>query len=190
MRYKGYTWPHNPRTYNMSYERKVANQQLAQGNYRLQDLGLAHRVMWGEGEFVGSDAYTEFKKLASVFYDAGPGALVHPAWQATQVYFVELSVVQEPRADYVRYTFTFWEEVVDAQSAVEWVAATQEDSETSETVSTNTTTTTVTYHTVVSGESLWVIANKYGLSLSDLIALNPQIANPNLIMAGEQVRVA
>ncbi len=34
------------------------------------------------------------------------------------------------------------------------------------------------------------IARDYGLSLTELIALNPQIKNPNLILAGEEARLA
>ena len=34
------------------------------------------------------------------------------------------------------------------------------------------------------------IARRQGLSLTALIALNPQIKNPNLILVGEKVRVA
>ena len=109
MRYKDYVWPHNPRTYTIDYERKMAAQKVPFGRYHLQDLGLTRRVMKGEGEFVGPTAYEEFKKLASVFYQSGPGPLVHPVWQAAEVYFVELSLRQEPRADYVGYSFAFWE---------------------------------------------------------------------------------
>ena len=78
MRYKTYTWPHNPRTYTIDYERKMAVHKVPFGGYQLQDLGLTRRIMRGEGEFVGEGAYQEFKKLASVFYDPGPGVLVHP----------------------------------------------------------------------------------------------------------------
>ena len=46
------------------------------------------------------------------------------------------------------------------------------------------------WHTVVKGESLWSIAAQYNRSLNELIALNPQIKNPNLIQVGEKVRVA
>ena len=63
----------------------------------------------GEGEFVGADAYSQFGQLASVFYDSGPGLLVHPLWQAASAYFVALRLEREPRPDYVRYSFTFWE---------------------------------------------------------------------------------
>lgn len=43
--------------------------------------------------------------------------------------------------------------------------------------------------TVVSGDTLWGIAEREGVSLSDLEAANPQIANPNLIFPGETVNL-
>ncbi|MBQ2925658.1 MAG: DNA circularization N-terminal domain-containing protein, partial [Ruminiclostridium sp.] len=109
MQYKGYVWPHNPRTYTIRYQRQVAVHKVPFGRYAMQDLGLTRRVMTGEGEFYGPTAYEEFKKLASVFYEGGAGPLIHPVWQSSKAYFVELALAQEPRKDYVRYTFTFWE---------------------------------------------------------------------------------
>ena len=46
------------------------------------------------------------------------------------------------------------------------------------------------YYQVVKGDTLWSIAMRYGMALSDLIALNPQIKNPNLIHIGDEVRVS
>ena len=43
---------------------------------------------------------------------------------------------------------------------------------------------------VEQGDTLWEIARRFGLSLETLIALNPQIKNPNLIHVGDEVRVA
>ena len=38
MRYKDYTWPHNPRVYSIDYERKMAVHKTPFGLYHLQDL--------------------------------------------------------------------------------------------------------------------------------------------------------
>lgn len=187
MKFKDFTWPHNPRTYTIEYRREMGVQKVPFGRYHLQDLGLTRRVMKGEGEFVGEDAYEQFKALASVFYSDGPGVLVHPVWQAANAYFVELNLSQEPRQDYVKYTFTFWEGYdgyepyaksvsTPAQSGgTELGAARDEAGE--------------MWHTVVKGENLWRIAQRYGTNLTAVIALNPQIKNPSLIYPGEKVRV-
>jgi hypothetical protein len=109
MRYKDYIWPHNPATYSITYERQVAVHKVPFGRYCMQDLGLGCRIMRGQGEFSGKDAYGEFKRLASIFYSGGPGLLIHPLWQISNAYFTSLKLEQEPRPDYVRYSFEFRE---------------------------------------------------------------------------------
>lgn len=45
------------------------------------------------------------------------------------------------------------------------------------------------YHYVVTGDTLGAIAQKYGTTIKKILALNPRIDNPNLIYAGEVIRV-
>ncbi len=40
-------------------------------------------------------------------------------------------------------------------------------------------------HTVVAGDTMWKIAVKYKVGTSEIIAANPQVANPNLIYPGQ-----
>lgn len=181
MQYKDYVWPHNPRTYSIRYERQVAVHKIPFGNYAAQDLGLTRRVMTGEGEFFGAGAYTEFKKLASVFYGGGPGTLIHPVWQSAKAYFVRLSLAQEPRKDYVRYRFTFWEEF-DRYSQ----GLTRESVPAAETAAGGGE---AEYYVVVRGDTLWGISRRRGLSLRALLELNPEIRNPNVIYVGQRIRV-
>lgn len=44
-------------------------------------------------------------------------------------------------------------------------------------------------HTVVPGDSLWKIAVKYEIGISELIAANPQIKNPSLIYPGDKINI-
>jgi len=44
-------------------------------------------------------------------------------------------------------------------------------------------------HTVQWGDSLWKIAVKYQVGLSELIQSNPQIKNPNLIYPGQKINI-
>lgn len=192
MRFKEYVWPHNPRVYSIDYERIMAINKIPFGLYYLQDLGRTRRVMKGEGEFIGQDAYSQFGKLANVFYSGGPGQLIHPLWQAANAYFVSLRLEQEPLRDYVRYSFEFWEEANYYSGEVRtWSSQSTQGSGTAQTAQAAQTTQTIpVYYQVVKGDTLWAIASRYGMALGDLIALNPQIKNPNLIHIGDEVRVS
>ena len=170
----------------IQYVRKVAVHKVPFGRYAMQDLGLGRRVMKGEGEFYGAGAYEEFKKLASVFYHSGPGTLIHPVWQSAKAYFVDLTLAQEPRQDYVRYTFTFWEDNDRYREQLEPVRP--EAGGGGQTAGGEVSEAAV-YHTVVSGETLWGIARAWGMTLGELLVLNPQIKNPNVIQPGQRLRV-
>ena len=102
MRFKDYTWPHNPEIYSVEYRRRMAVHAVPFGRCVLQDLGGAYRVLEGEGAFAGADAYAEFLRLAEVFRQEGPGLLVHPVWPAERAYFVELQVTQLAQEDYAQ----------------------------------------------------------------------------------------
>ena len=192
MTFKTFVWPHNPRVYTITYERKMAVYKVPFGRHFLQSLGQTRRVFKGEGEFVGEGAYDKFKELATVFYEETPGVLVHPVWVATTAWFVGLEVEQEPRSDYVRYSFEFWEvnPSVSGQLERQTVKSAGGETEQSTGSGEGAGTGQEQYHTVVQGDTLWGIANTYGVSLETLLARNRQIKNPNLITIGQKVQVS
>ena len=182
MRFKNYIWPYNPKTYEIAYQKQVVSHKVPFGNYILQNMGRTNRILRGTGEFIGADAYAQFKKLATVFYEETPGMLIHPVWQISKAYFVALSLKQAPREDYVSYSFEFWEH----SPIIKSVRRTDSDT----IVGGNTGDAEENWYTVVSGDNLWNIANRYGMTLDALLVLNPQIKNPNLIYPGDKIRVA
>ena len=186
MRYKNYIWPHNPRVYSIDYNKELVVHKIPFELYRLQNLGRTNRIMAGEGEFVGENAYSQFGMLANVFYEEKPGLLVHPLWQVSSAYFVSLRLEQEPQPDYVRYSFVFWEDHSQPDDLVLRVAGAASGEESA---SGTAPSSAPRYHRVVKGDTLWALARTYGLSLSELVALNPQIKNPNRIYVGDEVRV-
>ena len=188
MRYKEFTWPHNPEIYTVEYRRQMAAHKVPFGRCVLQDLGYTYRVLKGEGVFTGNDAYRQFQELAAVFQESGPGLLVHPVWQAERAYFVELKVTEEPLPDYVRYSFTFWEDWngysggLTASDDGGALSGTGSRTAAAESAAAET-------YTVRKGDTLWGIAKRYDVTLAALIAANPQIKNPNLIYPGAKVLI-
>lgn len=183
MRFKDFTWPHNPEVYTVEYRRQIAVHQAPFGPCVMQELGSAYRVLKGEGVFAGADAYRQFRRLAEVFQEEGPGLLVHPVWPAERAYFAMLEAAEEPLPDYVRYRFEFWEDGGGWDSG--WKELPAEDSGGAE----KSPVPVQRVHTVRKGDSLWSIAGQYGVGLAELIRANPQIKNPNLIHPGEAVRL-
>ena len=189
MRYKDYTWPHNPETYAVEYRRQVAAHKVPLGGYCLQDLGRTCRILRGEGTFAGERAYEEFQTLAEVFDQTGPGLLVHPVWRTVSAYFVTLELLEEPMPDYVRYSFSFWEDGTASGGGLTEVAVETGTSGGGTGDGTASAGGQTAVCTVRKGDTLWGIAGRYGVALTDLIAANPQIKNPNLIYPGDQVRI-
>lgn len=185
MRYKGYTWPHNPEIYTVEYRRSVVVHKVPFGGTFMQDLGRTYRVMQGEGVFAGTDAYAQFQELETVFREEGAGILVHPVWQTVRARFVSLQLEEKPLPDYVHYSFTFWEEP-DAYSAELTAFSTEQEPGVS---AGSATAGDTAVYTVKKGDTLWGIAGRFQVSLTALIAANPQIKNPNLIYPGDRVQI-
>ena len=123
MRYKDYTWPHNPETYSVEYRRQVVVHKVPFGQYVLQDVGETCRIFQGEGTFAGPDAYEQFQALSEVFAQGGAGLLVHPIWRTTSAYFISLKLEEKPLPDYVHYSFAFWEDCGAYSTGLMTVAA-------------------------------------------------------------------
>jgi len=169
----------------VEYRRRIAIHQAPFGGCVMQELGNSYRVLKGEGVFAGEDAYTRFRELAEVFQEEGPGLLVHPVWQTERAYFASLEAAEEPRPDFVRYRFEFWEDWGGYDSGLKTVTAENGG----DGAQAGGTAQNKKIHTVRKGDTLWGIAKQYGVELTALIRANPQIKNPNLIYPGEAVNV-
>lgn len=189
MRFKDFTWPHNPEVYTVEYRRRIAVHQAPFGGCVLQDLGSACRVLRGEGTFAGPGAYERFRELAAVFRQEGPGLLVHPVWQTERAYFALLEAAEKPLPDYVRYRFEFWEDWGGYDGGLREIRESGgSENGTAENGGGQAGTGSGRY-TVKKGDTLWGIARRCGVTLEALKAANPRIKNPNLIYPGDEVTI-
>lgn len=175
MRFKGFTWPNNPRTYTIGCERRTAVQKLPLGSFVVQDLGPTCMVLRGEGEFFGAGAMEAFQELMAVFSQGDSGMLAHPAWPCAQAVFTRLQLTQEPREDYVAYSFEFCEATPNERPGAAAPAQVSQGRQ---------------YHTIEGGQTLWSVCSLYGLTMGALTALNPAIPRPTGLKVGQKVRVA
>ncbi|QEK12707.1 LysM peptidoglycan-binding domain-containing protein [Crassaminicella thermophila] len=188
LKYKSYIWPVNPSTYTMRYEKNTAVHHYPYTNINeVEDLGMKPREVSGTGEFIGEGAYEEFGKLASVFYDPGPGLLVHPVWQIQQAVFTRLEPEQEPTPNYVRYSFSFIEHIPETK--IVEVKKEMVLPYTYEAKPAMISKAELKEHIVKKGECLSLIAKRYGTTWKEIVKKNPSIKNPNLIYPGQKLIV-
>lgn len=169
MQFKSFIWPHNPNTFQSHLKRETVVLKYPGGGYTIQDLGTGGRTLEGKGEFFGTNAYNDFRRLAQVFCEDGAGVLYHPSWGSCTAYFTALQLLQEPQKDYVSYAFTFQAMPMTstelAQRSVDVVAILQP------------------------GQTLDRICAVYGVSKEELLAQNPEIANPAVLADGTKVAI-
>lgn len=104
--YKTFVWPQNPHTYKEEYIR-TPNYVTVEGETYYDGMSDMKQVITGKGVFFGDTAFTQFKKLALLFQDGQAGNLEHPVWGIRYCYFTGLELTQEPKNNYVSYTFEF-----------------------------------------------------------------------------------
>lgn len=168
----------------MEYRRQVVVHKVPFGQYVLQDVGETCRIFQGEGTFAGPDAYEQFQALSEVFAQGGAGLLVQFHLADHQRLFYLPEAGGKAAAGLRPLQLCLLGGLRGVQHGLMTVAAPVQ----SETSSAAAATQARTY-IVKKGDTLWGIAKRYGVTLSALIAANPQIKNPNLIYPGNEVRI-
>ena len=106
LKYKDHTWPNDPQTYREVLSREPLY-LTKDGVTSYSGISATHRVITGSGSFFGAGAYEAFKELMELAEDDSPGELVHPVWGNHYCYLTKLEFTQEPREDFVSYSFEF-----------------------------------------------------------------------------------
>lgn len=187
MKFKTFTWPHNPETYNLTFDKNYVIHEYPNINAaEIEFLSLKPRVVRGKGAFFGRSAYSTFKKLEKVYKNKTPGNLIHPNWPTFRATFTHLSLTQVPLPNYVEYEFEFIEDV--KINSIQKVGKVKPKPKPKTTVKSTTRT-----YTVKKGDTLWAIAKKYygnGAQYKKIANANKKlIKNPNLIHIGWKLTI-
>ncbi len=107
MKYKGFSWPHNPEKLKLDYRRDPQYGEDAQGLPVYIGMGQRRCIVSGSGVFTGELAIETFEELEVLFRESTGGILFLPHGDSFQAYFSQLTVEQDSREQYIHYSFTF-----------------------------------------------------------------------------------
>ena len=106
LKFKEYTWPNDPDTYQ-EVIRREPQYSTKDGVTTYTGMSATSRVITGSGVFFGANACEKFRVLVELAEETSPGDLVHPIWGTRRCYLTKLELIQEPREDFVSYRIEF-----------------------------------------------------------------------------------
>ena len=165
MRYKDYTWEHNPKTLKVSLSDNLTEQKLAGSRSLVRYSGRGARKISGEGQLCGDDCLHEFSRLLSLQYQSSSGILSLPDTKPFYAFFSGIKLLCEPSPKVISYAFEFVED-------------------TSRPLKSETA-----FHIVEDGETLWDISYIYGVPVEELVKLNPDVRRVDELEEGSAVRL-
>lgn len=160
--FRGFQFPVNPQSLEIRDGGRVRLQALARDGFHLDELPVQPAEVSGAGVFTGERAALDFERLRAEFLRGGSGILLLGAYRSMDAVFRSL-VCTGRKGDSVGYSFAFVEYPVE-KAAAEQVKC-----------------------TVSQGETLWDIAARHGVAVERLLELNPSVAAPDDVAAGEEV---
>ncbi len=151
---------------SISGTKDIKKIRLCGGENVIQNFGRRPRVISGCGELHPPAAEKEMRRMRGMFSAGDRGVLVIPGYEP---FFAVLnSLVFEAREDgaAVNYSFEFCE-----------IERGKKSSE------------ICLYHKASENDNLFTIARQYSSSVEELLRLNPGVARPDRLAAGEEICV-
>ncbi len=152
MRYKGYTWHHNPKSLEISSEKKVLSVEIPYCADVVKNFGEKELIISGVGELYGEDCFEQYSKLRKLYEESDTEVLCLPNIPPMYAYFKKLNIEADDKENVLTYSFTF----------------VRENKKSERKHYTNT-------YTVKGEKSLWEISAKTDTDIDELIKLNPQL---------------
>lgn len=109
MQFRTFTWPNEPSTLKISYQRKITSEILENGHWFVNETASTGRIFEGEGVFYGDNCHTLLQQLGALLQDGISGILTLPEWGSYKALLTELSVTEEDKDNYLSYRYRFVE---------------------------------------------------------------------------------
>lgn len=109
MKYKDFTFPHNPRKLQVVHRGKTATLHCPGRGGLTQHLGSLCRVVSGEGDFFGAEASNRLLTLTMMASEDTSGWLTLPGFPPFQAYLTRLTFLGEGDGSVLSYSFEFVE---------------------------------------------------------------------------------
>lgn len=160
--FREFQFPVNPQNLEIRENDRVRVVPLARDGHWIDERPLHPSSVKGTGIFTGVQSPRDFERLRREFVKGGSGVLLLGGYRIMDAVFRSLTCTGR-QGDSVGYSFEFVETPVEKNSAEQVV------------------------HLVDEGENMWDIADKYGMQIERLMALNPSVSAPEDIRPGEEV---
>ena len=167
MRFKTFIWPNDPKNLNITMVKNSKIHYLPSLGPTRYQVGIDYRIIEGTGEFFGSKCYKQFSKLTKVFTESSSGELSISPLPPIKAFFSELSMLESPGPNIIRYKFKFIEDL--------------------SCVNRSKSTTNQTFYHLKENENLWNIANKFDIKIENILKNNPLISNPYDVSSNQKV---
>lgn len=167
MRFDGVFLSHDPKTLKISVQNDVNTQRLLTGLSLTLDTLEGVRAISGTGELFGERCTEDFKKLKDAYTKRRAAVLAVPYMGASRAVLSKLEFTGGSKAGFMGVEFRF--ELVHGASHAAIKRA--------------------PVHIAEEGEDMWDIAYREGVSIEELVRLNPHIRYINELDEGERVKL-
>ena len=149
MSYRGVEFPVNVKSIRASLSKKISTSHIPKGSARAQEICFNPTVISAGGSFTGKDAEKKAHMLLRAFGEEGAEYLFSPLFSPMKMFFSELELNADAENNCINYTFTFVEEVRKKRSRYDFG-----------------------YTFALSGENLFEVANRCGVSFEQIAEAN------------------
>lgn len=163
MRYKNFEFPSNPSEIEILSSSACSSKSEIQGGSIVENVSVNPTVVSGSGEFYGEGSEEYCARLQNMLRDRESGWLFAPSAPPIKAFFTEFKFGRNNKKNSVSYTFCFTEDCTNKKAYIPPESI-----------------------TACEGDNAFEIANRFGVSVNDIMRLN-DFKTPFDINKGDRV---